>query len=178
MIIYNFSIATDDDDDDDDEEDEDEDDDQQQGNTQNRATNGDVVVEDLDELNRLYVGDHGVTRSNENQMFSKPMKRRKRKKGTTKKTFHGHQKPKLKHWEKMALEQTKQDTCNCRHHVMRLEADQVVYDWCRCKDHQHKDLMERRKSIALPPPPTASRRTKTSYSTSTASTSSTKTKTT
>jgi hypothetical protein len=33
---------------------------------------------------------------------------------------------------------------------MRLEADHVVYDWCRCKDHQHKDLTER--NAALPPP--------------------------
>ena len=53
----------------------------------------------------------------------------------------------------MALEQTKKETCNCRHHVMRLEADQIVYDWCRCKDHKHKQLMERYKSDSSAPPP-------------------------
>ncbi len=85
-----------------------------------------------------------------------PLKRKKIKKGAKKTTIHGHQKPKLKHWEIKALEQSRQEPCNCRHHVMRLAADQVVYDWCRCKDHQHKDIMERRHSIThspTPPPP-------------------------
>jgi hypothetical protein len=131
---------------------------QQKVKLQTTPTNGDLVVEDLDEFNHLSFNGQGPTRSNNNQhTFSNQLKRKKRKKVTKKKTLHGHQKPKLKHWELMALEQAKQEPCNCRHHVMRLEADQVVYDWCRCKDHQHKDLKERRKSITqlppLPPPP-------------------------
>ncbi len=170
LEFYLFYIGSDDDDeeeeDEDDSEDDDDDDDQPTGevmaksnNKQTKtkskttATNGDIVVEDLDELNRLYINRDGPKRSeNDERTFSKPLKRKIRKKGTKKKNPHTHRKPKLNHWELMALEQSKQEPCNCRHHVMRLEADQVVYDWCRCKDHQHKDLMERRKSISLPTP--------------------------
>ena len=52
----------------------------------------------------------------------------------------------------MALQQAKEEPCNCRHHVMRLEANQVVYDWCRCKDHQHKELLAKPAPIVHPKP--------------------------
>ncbi|CAF0729846.1 unnamed protein product [Rotaria sordida] len=120
-----------------------------------KATNGDLIVEDLDELNRLYINRQNPTDIDENSdFFSKPLKKKKRKKSTKKKNLHENPKSKLKHWELLALEQNKiKDTCNCRHHVMHVEDNQVVYDWCRCKDHQHREIMERRKSIAPPPPP-------------------------
>lgn len=82
------------------------------------------------------------------------LKRKKRKKTTKKKP--GHDKSKLNHWELMALDQAQQEPCNCRHHVMRVEGDQVVYDWCRCKDNQHKEIIEQGKSVPIPrpsPPP-------------------------
>jgi hypothetical protein len=127
-----------------------------QGKVQFQKTpkNEDLVVEDLDELNRLYINRQNPTHADDNQQtFSKPLKRKKRKTGTMKNTLPRHRKPKLNHWELMALEQSKQDACNCRHHVMRIEADHIIYDWCRCKDHQHKEIMERHKSIAPPSPP-------------------------
>jgi hypothetical protein len=117
------------------------------------SKNGDLVVEDLDELNRLYVNREDPTASGGSQIFMKPLTKKKRKKGTKKTNPHGNHNSKLKHWELLALQQSKEETCNCRHHVMRLEADHIVYDWCRCKDHQHKELTERRKSISVPPPP-------------------------
>jgi len=122
-----------------------------------KPTNGNSVVEDLDELNQLNINRQGPTGSNNNhQIFSNQLKRKKIKKGAKKTTIHGHRKPKLKHWEMKALEQAQQEPCNCRHHVMRLAADQVVYEWCRCKDHQHKEIFERHHSIA-PSPPTPPR---------------------
>jgi len=124
---------------------------QQKVKLQTTPTNGDLVVEDLDELNRLYGYRQGPARYNDNQqMFSKPLKRINRQNVTKKKTIHGHRKPKLKHWELKALEQAQQEPCNCRHHVLRLAADQVVYDWCRCKDHQHKDILGKHQSTTLP----------------------------
>lgn len=112
---------------------------------------GDLVVEDLEELTPLYVHEPDET---EKEKIVKEIKKKRRKK-RTKKRVTGHQKPKLNHWEAMALDQSQQEACGCRHHVRRVEADQVVYDWCRCKDHLHKDLRGRRKSIPppLPPPP-------------------------
>jgi hypothetical protein len=170
-LVY---LATDDDDDEDgedDDEDEDEyddeeEDDNDENNKKGNSPNGDMVVEDLDELNDLNGNHRGTTRSSDNQQtFPKGSTRKNQKK---KKTRHGHRKPKLKHWELMALEQAKQEPCNCRHHVLRLEADKVVYDWCRCKDHQHKAIVERHKPtvhtlpstteestpLTPPPPPT------------------------
>jgi hypothetical protein len=118
---------------------------------QSAPSNGEIVVEDLDQLNDLYVDRHHARDIDHRpQMFSKPLKKKKRKKGTQRKNLHRHHPPKLNHWELLALQQSKQETCNCRHHVMRLEADQITYDWCRCKDHQHRDLTDRHKS-ALPP---------------------------
>lgn len=112
---------------------------------------GDLVVEDVDELTPLFV--HEPDPTTQEKMVKEI--RRKRRKKRTKKHPPGHHKPKLNHWELLALDQSQQETCGCRHHVRRLEADQVVYDWCRCKDHLHKGLKEHRKSIAppLPPPP-------------------------
>jgi len=97
-----------------------------------------MVVEDIEELSRM------------NLKQQTGLKRKKRKKTT--KIKNGHEKSKLNHWELMALDQAQQDPCNCRHHVMRVEGDQVVYDWCRCKDNQHKEIIERRKSITISPP--------------------------
>ncbi|UJR33464.1 hypothetical protein I4U23_020909 [Adineta vaga] len=65
----------------------------------------------------------------------------------TKKNGIKRKKTKLKHWEILALEQSNQQTCSCRHHVSHVEGDQLVYDWCRCKDHNHRDLAQRRQSI-------------------------------
>ena len=113
---------------------------------------GDLIVEDLDELTPLFVHEPNET---EKKKIVGEIKKKRRKK-RTKRRIAGHQKPKLNHWEVMALDQSQQESCGCRHHVRRLEADQVVYDWCRCKDHLHRDMKERRKSIAPPaPPPTA-----------------------
>ncbi len=118
-----------------------------------------MEVEDFDEHNRSNVNQ---------QTYPKMSKGKNQKKGKKKKTGRGHRKPKLKHWELKALEQAKQEPCNCRHHVMRLEANQIVYDWCRCKDHQHKHIIgrqgptayrmplppvEQKPLKALPPPP-------------------------
>lgn len=100
-------------------------------------------MEDLDQLKRVRINQVPTN-------FSQPLKRKTRKKGTKKKT---NQKPKLKHWELKALEQSLQEPCNCRHQVMHVEGDQVISDWCRCKDHQHKEIVERRQSITLPPSP-------------------------
>jgi hypothetical protein len=121
-------------------------------------TNGDLIVEDVSEINHLFA--NGVNRRKSSTIIETPPEpppKPKKRKKKAKKHPPKHPKPKLKHWELLALEQSKQEVCGCRHHVRRLEADQVVYDWCRCKDHQHKDLKERRKSITqlppLPPPP-------------------------
>lgn len=125
----------------DEEEDEDDDGEEDDDGT---PTNDDIVVEDLDQLKRLRLTDQ--------QTRFKPLKRKKRKKGTK----NGEDKNKLKHWEKLAIEQVKTDHCNCRHAVPRKEGDQTVYDWCRCKDNQHTELMERRpvapQSPYEPPP--------------------------
>ena len=111
---------------------------------------GDLVVEDIEELNKLFTDDHNVKRPHPSTEVS----RRKRARRTgNKKRSRAHRKPKLNHWEQMALDQSKQEVCGCRHHVKRLEADQVVYDWCRCKDHQHRDLRVKQKPAALPLPP-------------------------
>ncbi len=114
--------------------------------TPTTVTNGDLVVEDLDEVNHLFA--NGKEHSASTNISIKPLKKKKRKKRK-----HIHVKPKLNHWEEMALDQSKQEVCGCRHHVRRLEADHIVYDWCRCKDHKHKDLKEKQKSIPPPPPP-------------------------
>ena len=111
---------------------------------------GDLVVEDLDELNQLFTDDHDAKRSHRPTELAK--RKRARRVGN-KKRSRAHRRPKLNHWEQMALDQSKQEICGCRHHVKRLEADQVVYDWCRCKDHQHRDLKVKQKPAALPPPP-------------------------
>ena len=127
---------------------------QNRAKLQNASKTGDLVVEDLDELNRLYINRHNPNRFNEYQeTYRKPLQSDKRKKIKKKRSLHENHTPKLNHWEVLALEQAKKETCNCRHHVMRLEADQVVYDWCRCKDHQHKELKDKYKSIPHPPPP-------------------------
>ncbi len=109
---------------------------------------GDLVVEDLDDLTQLYVHDPATM-----DKTSKGLKKKKRRR-RTKRRSRTHHKPKLNHWEIMALDQSQQQPCGCRHHVRRLEADQVVYDWCRCKDHLHKNLKGRRNSFPpLPPAP-------------------------
>ena len=114
--------------------------------TKNRF--GDLVVEDLEDLAPLYVHDPATV-----DRTSNGLKKKKRRRRTRRRT-HVHHKPKLNHWEILALEQAKQQPCGCRHHVRRLEADQVVYDWCRCKDHLHRDVKGRRKSLPnLPPAP-------------------------
>ncbi|CAF3316503.1 unnamed protein product [Rotaria socialis] len=124
-----------------------------------KLPNGDLEVENLDELNSLYINHQRPTNFNgKPQLFSKPLRKKKRKAGTNN---NGNRKSKLKHWELLALEQAKQETCNCRHHVTTVEDDHTHFDWCRCKDHQHKEVMERRKSFVatpvqptpLPPPP-------------------------
>ena len=120
---------------------------------------GDLVVEDIDELNRRFMhpdyaetGDENDDQQEDEEEENESAPRKPRKKGTKK--ARKHRKPKLKHWEVMALEQKTQDrSCNCRHHVMRLAADQIVYDWCRCKDHQHKEVLEKHKPPTPPPPP-------------------------
>ena len=114
--------------------------------SQNRY--GDLVVEDLEDLAPLYVHDPTTV-----DRTSKGLKKKKRRRRTRRRT-RIHNKPKLNHWEILALEQSKQEACGCRHHVRRREADEVVYDWCRCKDHSHKDVKARRKSLpTLPPAP-------------------------
>ena len=165
--LYSGNDNDEDDEDDDSYEDDDEDDQAAptQSRTMNRsvvnsgqnnrkslnttANNEDLVVEDLDELNRLYVHPGQEGGENGQRSYTKPIKKKKRRKGMK----NGHRHPKLKHWEKMALEQSHQEPCNCRHHVMRLAADQVVYDWCRCKDHQHRELLEKQKQATPPPEP-------------------------
>ena len=133
---------------------------QEKEKLQKNTTNGDLVVEDLDQLNRLYIdGESSDDFSDNPETLSKPWQTKRRKKVKTKKNPHDNSKTRLKHWEILALEQAKKETCNCRHHVMRLEADHIVYDWCRCKDHKHKELMQRYKSdppAPAPPPPAAS----------------------
>lgn len=70
-----------------------------------------------------------------------------------KKVAPGQQKNKLKHWEILAKEQAQHDQqCNCRHPITRQEGDKTITEWCRCKDNQHKELMERRESFSLMPP--------------------------
>lgn len=65
----------------------------------------------------------------------------KKKKKTRKRTRKAqHTKPKLNHWEQLALEQSQQQACGCRHHTRRLEADKVVHDWRRSKDHSRSDM--------------------------------------
>lgn len=109
---------------------------------------GDLVVEDLEELNRLFVDDREKKKA---QAATELTKRKRARRGGNKKRSRAHRKPRLNHWEQMALDQSKQEVCGCRHHVKRLEADQVIYDWCRCKDHQHRDLKVKQKPA--PPPP-------------------------
>ncbi|CAF0728153.1 unnamed protein product [Adineta ricciae] len=82
--------------------------------------------------------------SDNNHVSIKPSK----SDGTTKQNSTKRKKTKLKHWEILALQQSNVQTCNCRHHVSRVEGDQLVYDWCRCRDHNHKNLMDRRQSIS------------------------------
>ena len=156
------SPCTDNDDEDEEDSDGEDDDDDQTAPVQSRKENGqalnnsnnkDLVVEDLDELNRLYIRRGEEEDDNGDQSDEKPIKKKKRKKGMKNGNMHGHRHPKLKHWEKMALDQSHQQSCNCRHHVMRLAADQVVYDWCRCKDHQHKEVFEKQKQATPPPEP-------------------------
>ncbi|CAF1277881.1 unnamed protein product [Adineta steineri] len=73
-------------------------------------------------------------------------------KDSTNKNGTGRKKNKPKHWELLALQQSKQETCNCRHHVTRVEDDQLVHDWCRCKDHQHKDMGDSHQPVGLGEP--------------------------
>ncbi|CAF3598675.1 unnamed protein product [Rotaria sp. Silwood1] len=114
------------------------------------STNEDLVVEDLEDLNSLFVNEKESTII---EQTKQPTKKKKRKKRRKVRTNHMHDKPKLNHWEIMALDQSKKETCGCRHHVRRLEANQVIYDWCRCKDHQHKELKEKQKSTPIPEQP-------------------------
>ena len=109
---------------------------------------GDLVVEDLEELNRLFVDNREKKKA---QTATELAKRKRARRVGNKKRSRTHRKPRLNHWEQMALDQSKQEVCGCRHHVKRLEADQVIYDWCRCKDHQHRDLKVKQKPA--PPPP-------------------------
>ncbi len=153
-------ITEEDEDDDDDYEEEDDNENNEDGKPK-YSTNGDLEAEDYDESSRWDANRHKLP---------KIAKGSTSKKGKKKKIGRGHRKPKLKHWELMALEQSKQEPCNCRHHVMRLEADQLVYDWCRCKDHQHKHLLGKPgqivyrkpvppaepKVLKVPPPPSPS----------------------
>jgi hypothetical protein len=119
--------------------------------TPTTVTNGDLVVEDLDDVKHLFV--NGKEPSISTNKSSKSLKKKRRRR-RTRKPKHTHETPKLNHWEALALDQSKQEVCGCRHHVRRLEANQIVYDWCRCKDHQHKHLKEKLKPIPPPPPPT------------------------
>jgi hypothetical protein len=120
-----------------------------EASTSTHNKNGDLIVEDVDDLTQLYVHEQDPITMNKTSKGLKKKKRRRRRKRRTR----AHQKPKLNHWEIMALDHSQQEVCGCRHHVRRLEADQVVYDWCRCKDHTHKGLKERRKSVPPPPAP-------------------------
>ncbi|CAF3330100.1 unnamed protein product [Rotaria socialis] len=106
-------------------------------------TNKDLVVEDVEDLKNLFINEQIQT------TVEKPVERlkKKKRKKRTKKHSHTHQVPKLNHWEVMALEQSKKEICGCRHHVQRLEANQIMYDWCRCKDHQHKEVKAKQKPI-------------------------------
>ncbi len=130
----------------------------QQEDVSTNVTNGDLVVEDIDEINHLFVKENESSTADKSSKTSttdkssKPLKKKKRKRKNKKRT-HRHLKPKLNHWEILAVDQSKQEVCGCRHHVRRLEADHIVYDWCRCKDHLHKDIKEKSKSIPPPPPP-------------------------
>jgi len=121
----------------------------QQKDASTIVTNGDLVVEDVDEINHLFIKEK---EESEADRSSKPLKKKKRKRKNKKRT-NRHPKPKLNHWEVLALDQSKQEVCGCRHHVRRLEADQIVYDWCRCKDHLHRHLKLKRKSTPPPPAP-------------------------
>lgn len=118
-----------------------------------RTDDHDLVVEDLDQFNRLYIDHDFRTNAGDSlDLFANP-KKKKRKKIANNTTPRRNRKPKLKHWEILAMQQVKQEACNCRHQVMHVEDDQVHYDWCRCKDHQHRELIERRKSLVPPVPP-------------------------
>lgn len=105
--------------------------------TLSHRVHGDLVLEDLDDL-KAYLAD------------DKPEKKKRRKK--KRRNFKTHQKPKLNHWELKALEQAQQESCGCRHHVRRMEADHIVYNWCRCKDHQHRDLHAKPEPEKKPKP--------------------------
>lgn len=109
------------------------------------TTAGDIIIEDLEEINRLNLNQRAL----QNQL---KVKKQKKKKVPKKKETEETHKSKLNHWEIKALGQAQQESCNCRHQVMRIEGDQVVYDWCRCKDNQHRELLEQQKPIMAPPP--------------------------
>ncbi|CAF3148899.1 unnamed protein product [Rotaria sp. Silwood2] len=114
------------------------------------STNDHVIVENFEDLNDFFVNENESTTI---EQTVQPIKKKKRKKKRKPRTNHTHDKPKLNHWEIMALDQSKKDTCGCRHHVTRLEANHIVYDWCRCKDHQNKELKEKQKSTPTPEKP-------------------------
>lgn len=120
-------------------------------------TNKDIIVEDVEDLDGLFVDEQKPTPV---EKPIQPLKKKKRKKRAKKRT-HTHRSPKLNHWELMALEQSKKETCGCRHHVQRLEANQIVYDWCRCKDHRHKELKDKLRTEPAPTPEKPKERTPT-----------------
>jgi hypothetical protein len=130
----NYEDADDDDEEEEEEEDDDDDDD------------------DRDDDEGIGGGDddhyHGGGNDDDTQITSKLSQTGV----TTTKKPNRRKKPKLKHWELLALQNSKQETCGCRHHVTRVEDDKLVHDWCRCKDHRHNDSTKRRHSIALAEP--------------------------
>ena len=107
-----------------------------------------MVVEDLDGIN----GRHGYGKNSNNKKTKK-----------TKKKNRKQAQPKLKHWEVLALGNVQQESCNCRHQVRRLVGNKMVFEWCRCKDNQHKEVLDKYqvadpspeppKEPALPPKP-------------------------
>lgn len=103
------------------------------------SINGDLMVEEVEELSPSYVQES-------------PNGRKKRRRRRSRKPVQA--KPKVNHWEELALKQASQDPCGCRHHVRRRDSDHLVYDWCRCKDHSHRDLKVKSKTAfrdQLPP---------------------------
>jgi hypothetical protein len=137
----NYEDVDDDDDDEDDGDDDNDDDEDEDGGGGGGSNHEGVGGGDENDY-------HGGGDDDDTQIPSKSSQTEV----TVTKKPNRRKKPKLRHWELLALEQSKGETCNCRHHVTHVEDDKLVNDWCRCKDHQHRDLTQRRHSIALGQP--------------------------
>jgi hypothetical protein len=106
------------------------------------SASDDLVVEDVDATGDAYRRRVKLAVSEDRQTHMKV---------THENSSHRDDQPKLKHWELLALEQLQQDSCTCRHHVVRLEGNRIESDWCRCKDHRHEEVMRKQQVTAATP---------------------------